>query len=254
MDTLPINAIKKIYQETDIHELEAFIKAFLVDERAGVKKLVQQSIKRIDAYNTELNRIAYMSFYERKYDHLDYICGIDEVGRGPLAGPVVTAAVILKKDTKLLYINDSKKLSEKMREKLFDKIMEEALAVNIGIESVETIDTINILQATYKAMKKAVDDLQIQPDILLVDAVTIPNMNINQLAIIKGDEKSISIAAASIIAKVTRDRMMKDYHELFPSYDFDKNKGYGSMAHIEALKKIGPCSIHRRSFIKNIVS
>ncbi|PKM66270.1 MAG: ribonuclease HII [Firmicutes bacterium HGW-Firmicutes-2] len=254
MDTLPINVIRKIYQETDIHELESFIKMFLEDERAGVKKLIQQSIKRIEAYKTELNRTAYMSTYERKYDHLEYICGIDEVGRGPLAGPVVTAAVILKKDTKLLYINDSKKLSEKMREILYEQIMEEAIAVSIGLESVETIDTINILQATYKAMKKAVNGLQFKPDMLLVDAVTIPDIDINQLSIIKGDEKSISIAAASIIAKVTRDRMMKDYHELFPAYDFDKNKGYGSMAHIEAIKKVGPCSIHRRSFIKNFIS
>jgi ribonuclease HII len=137
---------------------------------------------------------------------------------------------------------------------LYDQIMEEAIAVSIGLESVETIDTINILQATYKAMKKAVNGLKIQPDMLLVDAVTIPDINIKQLSIIKGDEKSISIAAASIVAKVTRDRMMKDYHELFSAYDFDKNKGYGSLAHTEAIKKVGPCSIHRRSFIKNFIS
>ncbi|MDF1616378.1 ribonuclease HII [Petrocella sp. FN5] len=254
MDTLPINTIKKIYKETDVYGLDAFIKRFKEDDRAGVKHLVDCSRKKIHAYNTELDRMERMRTYEYKYDHLEYICGIDEVGRGPLAGPVVTAAVILKKDTKLLYINDSKKLSEKMREMLYDQIMDEAIAVSIGLESVETIDSINILQATYKAMKKAVTNLNTKPDILLVDAVTIPDIKLKQLPIIKGDEKSISIAAASIIAKVTRDRMMKDYHEIFPAYDFDKNKGYGSTRHIEAIKKVGPCSIHRRSFIKNFVT
>jgi len=254
METLPINAIKAIYKETDIYALDTFIKCYEEDDRFGVKHLLEQARKKIDAYKLELDRMSRMCSYEQKYGHLECICGIDEVGRGPLAGPVVTAAVILKKDTKLLYINDSKKLSEKMRERLYDQIMNEAIAVSIGLESVETIDTINILQATYKAMKKAVNGLEIQPDILLVDAVTIPDVKIKQLSIIKGDEKSISIAAASIIAKVTRDRMMQDYHELFPAYDFDKNKGYGSLTHIEAIKKVGPCSIHRKSFIKNFVS
>ncbi len=253
MNTLPINTIKEIYKKTDIHALDAFINRFQEDDRAGVKYLVDCSRKKIQAYNQELDRMSRMRLYEQKYDHLDFICGIDEVGRGPLAGPVVTAAVILEKDTKLLYINDSKKLSEKMREMLYHQIMDEAIAVSIGIESVETIDTINILQATYKAMQKAVNGLEVQPDILLVDAVTIPDIDITQHAIIKGDEKSISIAAASIIAKVTRDRMMKDYHELFPAYDFDKNKGYGSFTHIEAIKKVGPCFIHRKSFIKNFI-
>jgi ribonuclease HII len=175
------------------------------------------------------------------------------VGRGPLAGPVVTAAVILKKDTKLLYINDSKKVSEKMRERLYDEIMDEAIAVGIGIVDVHRIDAINILNATLEAMTKAVTALQVRPELLLVDAVTIPNMEIPQIGIVKGDEKSISIAAASIIAKVTRDRMMVNYHELFPEYGFDAHKGYGVAAHIEVLKHIGPCSIHRRSFIKNFV-
>ena len=171
------------------------------------------------------------------------------MGRGPLAGPVVAGAVILPKDCNILYINDSKKLSEKKREELYDIIMEQAVATGIGMVGPGRIDEINILQATYEAMREAIHNLSVTPDILLNDAVTIPEVPIRQIPIIKGDAKSISIGAASIIAKVTRDRLMVEYDKVMPEYGFASNKGYGSKEHIEALKKYGPSPIHRRSFI-----
>ena len=192
-----------------------------------------------------------MRVYARRYRERGTLCGIDEVGRGPLAGPVVAGAVILPEDCEILYLNDSKKLSEKKRELLYDEIMEKAIAVGIGAVSPERIDEINILQATYEAMRIAISRLSVRPDLLLNDAVTIPQVDIPQVPIIKGDAKSASIAAASIIAKVTRDRMMVQYEDLYPGYEFASNKGYGSARHIAALKEIGPCPIHRRSFIKN---
>ena len=183
-----------------------------------------------------------------------YIAGVDEVGRGPLAGPVVAAAVVLPEDFNVVGVDDSKKLSEKKREELYDVIMEQALSVGVGIVSPERIDEINILQATYEAMREAVGKLSYRPDVLLNDAVIIPELTIPQEKIIKGDAKSLSIAAASVIAKVTRDRMMKAYHELFPEYGFEKHKGYGSKEHIEMIQKIGPCAIHRRSFLTHFIS
>lgn len=216
------------------------------------KELEKQEKQRLKL-EAERNRLFEMSAYEREYSDMQYICGIDEVGRGPLAGPVVACAVILPKDVEILYVNDSKKLSEKKREALYDEIMEKAVAVGIGMESPEVIDEINILQATYKAMRKAINNLSVKPDILLNDAVTIPEVDIKQVPIIKGDAKSISIAAASIVAKVTRDRMMVEYDSEYPGYGFASNKGYGSPAHIEALKKMGKTPIHRNSFIGNFV-
>ena len=199
-------------------------------------------------------RLEYMLMFERKYyKTCNFVCGIDEAGRGPLAGPVVAAAVILPKNHKIAYLNDSKQLSEKKREELFDKIMSEALAVGVGIVSPKRIDEINILQATYEAMRGAINQLKIQPEILLNDAVIIPEVKIPQEKIIKGDAKSLSIAAASIIAKVTRDRMMKDYHELFPEYGFNKHKGYGSKEHIQSIQQYGPSPIHRRTFITHFI-
>jgi len=201
----------------------------------------------------ELERIEALREYEKQYDYCEFICGIDEAGRGPLSGPVVAGAVILPKGCKILYVNDSKKLSEKRREELFDVIMKEAISVGVGIISPGRIDEINILQATYEAMREAIQKLTITPDILLNDAVTIPRIDIAQVPIIKGDAKSLTIGAASIIAKVTRDRMMIEYADIFPEYGFEKHKGYGTAAHIQALKEFGPCPIHRRSFIKNFV-
>lgn len=207
--------------------------------------------KQQEKLQKELERLETMRIYEKEYASCKHICGIDEVGRGPLAGPVVAGAVVLPSDVQILYLNDSKKLSERKRELLYDEIMEKALAVGIGMASPARIDEINILQATYEAMREAVGKLDPAPDLLLNDAVTIPGVEIRQVPIIKGDAKSISIGAASIVAKVTRDRLMEQYADVFPEYDFASNKGYGSAAHIAALKEYGPTPIHRHSFIKN---
>lgn len=209
--------------------------------------------KQQEKLEKELARLKAMSVYEEQYASCSYICGIDEVGRGPLAGPVVAGAVILPKDHTILYLNDSKKLSEKKRELLYDEIMEQAVATGIGMVGPARIDEINILQATYEAMRMAIENLQVKPDVLLNDAVTIPEVEIPQVPIIKGDAKSISIAAASIIAKVTRDRLMKEYDQVIPGYDFAGNKGYGSKAHLEGLRRLGPSPIHRRTFIRNYI-
>lgn len=217
------------------------------------KREEEKLLKQKEKLEKELFRLKEMSAYEEEYASYQYICGVDEVGRGPLAGPVVAGAVILPKDEMILYLNDSKKLSEKKRELLYDEIMEKAVATGIGMVSPERIDEINILQATYEAMRQAIERLNVKPDILLNDAVTIPQVEIKQVPIIKGDAKSISIAAASIIAKVTRDRLMKEYDNILPGYDFASNKGYGTKAHIEGLKKLGPSPIHRKTFIKNFV-
>lgn len=215
-------------------------------------KKEEQELKRQAKLEKERARIEAMKVYEKENESHGWICGIDEVGRGPLCGPVVASAVILPKDCQILYLNDSKKLSEKKREELYDVIMAEAVAVGIGMASPERIDEINILQATYEAMRQAIGSLKVKPAVLLNDAVTIPEVEIPQIPIIKGDAKSVSIAAASIIAKVTRDRMMVEYDRIYPGYDLASNKGYGTKVHMEALKTIGPCEIHRRSFIKNI--
>ncbi len=218
------------------------------------KREEERRRKQQEKLEKEMERIKGMSVYETEHSDCTYICGIDEVGRGPLAGPVVAGAVILPKDEPILYLNDSKKLSEKKREQLYDEIMEKAVAVGIGMVSPARIDEINILQATYEAMREAISKLAVKPDLLLNDAVTIPEVEIRQIPIIKGDAKSVSIAAASIVAKVTRDRLMAEYDGVIPGYDFAKNKGYGTKAHIEALKSQGASPIHRRTFIKNFVS
>lgn len=216
-------------------------------------KKEEQELKRQAKLEKERARIETMKVYEKEYESHGWICGIDEVGRGPLCGPVVASAVILPKDCQILYLNDSKKLSEKKREELYDVIMEQAVAVGVGMASPQRIDEINILQATYEAMRQAISSLKVKPAVLLNDAVTIPEVEIPQIPIIKGDAKSVSIAAASIIAKVTRDRMMVEYDRIYPGYDLASNKGYGTKVHMEALKTVGPCEIHRRTFIKNII-
>lgn len=201
----------------------------------------------------ERQRLEGMREFENKYSDLGAVAGIDEAGRGPLAGPVVAAAVILPKDIFLPFLNDSKKVTEKRRDVLFDQIKQEAIAYGIGIASNALIDEINILQATYEAMREAISKLNKTPDILLVDAVHIPDINIKQVGIVKGDAKSVNIAAASILAKVTRDRLMLEYDKIYPEYGFASNKGYGTAKHIEALKAYGACDIHRRTFIGNFV-
>lgn len=253
MEEKKIGIIKEELKETKDSQLQAFIEQYEKDERSGVVKIVEQAKKRLQKIEAEIERTEALKKYEKEYADCGYICGIDEVGRGPLAGPVVACAVILPKDCDILYINDSKKLSAAKREELYDVIMEKAVAVGIGMASPQRIDEINILQATYEAMREAISKLSVKPDILLNDAVTIPGVDIRQVPIIKGDAKSISIGAASIVAKVTRDRLMVDYDKILPEYGFASNKGYGSAEHIEALKNIGPSPIHRASFIKNFV-
>lgn len=248
-----ISEIKEVLDNTAPEKLSEFICEFENDERAGVKVLVKKADKRIHDYKTELERTYALQFFERKYSNYQYICGIDEVGRGPLAGPVVAGAVILPKNCDILYINDSKKLTASKREALAEIILEKAVSATTALVSPEYIDEVNILQATYEAMRKAIASLEVEPDILLNDAVNIPGIRVKQVPIIKGDAKSISIGAASIIAKVTRDAMMVEYDKIYPQYDFATNKGYGSQKHIEALKKYGPCPIHRKSFIKNLI-
>ena len=203
-------------------------------------KKEESAMKRALKLEAEKARVEQMCEYEKEYGVYSYICGIDEAGRGPLAGPVVAGAVILPKDCRILYINDSKKLSAKKREELFDIIK-------------ARIDEINILQATYEAMRSAINNLNPSPDILLNDAVTIPKVDIKQVPIIKGDAKSISIAAASVLAKVTRDRIMEEYDKKYPEYGFAKHKGYGTKQHIQALEQFGASPIHRRTFITKFV-
>ena len=248
-----IQQIKEEFEQADTQMLSLLYEIYASDERSGVVSLISKYKKQEEKLEAEKRRMEDMYIYERKYADFQYICGIDEVGRGPLAGPVVAGAVILPKDCDILYLNDSKKLSEKMRESLYDEIMEKAVATGIGIVGPNIIDEINILQATYEAMRIAIGKLKVRPDLLLNDAVKIPEVDIRQVPIIKGDAKSASIAAASIIAKVTRDRLMAQYDEVLPGYGFASNKGYGSAEHIAALKKHGPTPIHRRSFIGNFI-
>ena len=212
-----------------------------------MRKLTEEKLQ------AELERLEKMKEFERQYEDHILVCGIDEAGRGPLAGPVVAGAVILPRACEILFLNDSKKLSEKRREALFEEIQEKASAFAVGVVGADRIDEINILQATYEAMRLAISELGAEPEVLLNDAVTIPGITLSQVPIVKGDAKSVSIAAASIMAKVTRDHMMEEYDKLFPEYGFAKHKGYGTAAHINALKEFGPCPIHRRSFIKNFV-
>ena len=248
----PITEIKKELEECMLQELPLKMQKYGQDERKGVQNLLTRCVRRLEEEKKEQQRLEQLLEYERN-DFCSYICGIDEAGRGPLAGPVVAGAVILPRDCKIRYLNDSKKLSASRRDALYDEILETAVAVGVGMASPARIDEINILQATYEAMRQAVGSLSVQPDILLNDAVTIPGITTVQVPVIKGDAKSMSIAAASIIAKVSRDRLMTEYDKLMPEYGFAGHKGYGSAAHMEALKKYGPSPIHRKTFINHII-
>ncbi len=247
-----ISAVKEELQAAEETMLPSFISKYGEDGRAGVQNLVRQAKKKLERLEKERARMETLKQYERQYGAAGYICGIDEAGRGPLAGPVVAGAAILPKDCGILGINDSKQLSEKKREELYSVILEEAVAVGIGMASPQRIDEINILMATYEAMRQAIQNLSVVPDILLNDAVCIPQVEIPQVPIIRGDAKSISIGAASIIAKVARDRLMEEYDKVMPEYGFARHKGYGTSEHIEAIRVYGPSSIHRQSFLKNI--
>ena len=255
---MKIQEIKAAYQALDPDDepmLQQFIHTYGTDARSGVQTLVEQTKKKLVQLEAEYVRSEKMLAFERKYHAMGsrYICGIDEVGRGPLAGPVVACAVILPEDEMLLHLNDSKQVPRKKREILYDIIREKAVAYGIGVVSEKRIDEIKILQATYEAMRMAIANLKVQPDLLLNDAVRIPEVDIKQVPIIKGDTLSASIAAASIVAKVTRDRMMVEYDKVYPGYDFASNMGYGSAKHYAGLVKLGPCEIHRRTYIKEYV-
>ena len=248
-----ISEIKREFEQTGELELPALFAQYESDARNGVTALIARYRKQLAKLSAERERLEQMRCYEHQYEQQGLVCGIDEAGRGPLAGPVVAAAVILPKNCEILYLNDSKQLTEKRRETMFDEIKEKAVAYGIGMASPARIDEINILQATYEAMRQAIAQLNPQPQVLLNDAVRIPGVALQQVPIIKGDAKSLSIAAASVLAKVTRDRLMREYDALMPEYGFASNKGYGSAAHIEALQQYGPTLIHRRSFIGNFI-
>lgn len=206
----------------------------------------------------EIERLNILKQEELKlYDNpkIKYICGIDEAGRGPLAGPVVVGAVVMPKDSFIEGVNDSKKVSEKKREKLYDEITQNAIAWSVGIVDQKTIDEINILNATKLALKKALEGLSQRPDVIMVDALDkMDTLGIPYISVIKGDAKVYSISAASIIAKVTRDRIMREWDTVYPVYGFAKHKGYGTADHIKAIKENGPCMLHRESFIKNFIN
>ena len=248
-----VAAITQELQNCSEEALIALCSNLRTDPRKSVQLLAEKAMKRLEKEKKELERVQGMIDFEREIAGSTIYCGIDEAGRGPLAGPVVAAAVIMPRDGKIPYVNDSKQVSEKKREQLYEQILKEAVSYGVGIVDAKRIDEINILQATYEAMREAISKLSVKPDILLNDAVTIPGVSIRQVPIIKGDAKSISIGAASIVAKVTRDRLMVEYDKILPQYGFASNKGYGSAEHIKALQEVGPSPIHRASFIKNFV-
>lgn len=245
-----ITEIREELFNSKVQSLSNFISFYSNDERKGVKQLVKTAQIRLLDYENELKRVTQMSKFEREFSENGYICGVDEVGRGPLAGPVVAAAVIFPKDFVVPYVNDSKKLTESKREELYNLIICEAITFGIGSVDNEEIDKINILQATFKAMRQAISSLKVRPDIILVDGnKTIPELPIEQKAIVKGDSKSFSIAAASIVAKVLRDRYMKEMDTVYPMYDFKSNKGYPSSKHKKGIKDFGLSPLHRKTYI-----
>ncbi|MDU7966569.1 MAG: ribonuclease HII [Paeniclostridium sordellii] len=250
-----VKEINSIIENISTDEYLKYIDILKDDERKSVKNIAVKLAKKLDKIRAENERLEMINIFENEgYEKgFTYIGGIDEAGRGPLAGPVVAAVVVFKPGTKIEGINDSKKLSEAKRDELFEIIKEEALDYGIGIVQKDEIDEYNILNATYMAMKKAVNCLKQKPDYLLVDAAHIPDVDIEQKSIIKGDLKSISIAAASILAKVTRDSIMYEYDKMYPEYGFASHKGYGTDQHYKAIREHGITSIHRRSFLKNIL-
>ena len=255
MKNKSVKEIKEIVESLSTDEYLRYINILKDDERKSVQNIAIKMSKKLDNIRKEEERLNLINTYENEgYEKgYLYIGGIDEAGRGPLAGPVVASVVVFKPNTKIEGINDSKKLTEAKREELFDIIKEQALDYGIGIVNNEDIDRYNILNATYMAMKKALNCLKNKPDYLLIDATTIPGLDTHQNPIIKGDSKSISIAAASILAKVTRDNIMYQYDEVFPEYCFKSHKGYGTKEHYEAIEKYGITRIHRKSFLKNIL-
>ncbi|MFL8709273.1 ribonuclease HII [Clostridioides sp. GD02377] len=255
MQNKSVREIKEIIEILEVEKYMQYIELLRVDDRKSVQSLAIKLAKKLDNIRREEERLETINIFENEGYNKGYlyIGGIDEAGRGPLAGPVVASVVVFKKDTKIEGVNDSKKLSEAKRDELFEVIKKEALDYGIGIVNNEEIDEFNILNATYMAMKKAINCLKQAPDYLLVDAATIPGIDIAQNPIVKGDSKSISIAAASILAKVTRDSIMYQYDRVYPEYGFKSHKGYGTKEHYEAIEKHGITPIHRKSFLKNIL-
>ena len=255
----PVSAIRSEFEAAgeDYGLLSAFIESHSGDPRTGVRRMTASAGKQLSRLTAEADRVRSMHLYEKEIlaDYLTggFYCGVDEAGRGPLAGPVAAGAVIMPQESEIPWINDSKKLTPKMRSELYERIREEAVSWAVVMVEPERIDEINILQATYEAMRQAVQSLDPAPEALAADAVRIPGLHIPQMPVIKGDARCYSIAAASILAKVTRDRYMEEMDALYPEYGFSGNKGYGSADHIAALKKYGPCPIHRRSFIGHFV-
>ncbi len=247
---MTVNQIKEWFQKSECCLSPEDFLALAADPRKSIQNIIKRYEEKLLQRKREENRLEEMGFFEREMLQKGYqfIGGADEVGRGPLAGPVVSAAVILPPETKIPDINDSKKLSSQKREYLFEVIKDKAVSIGVGIVSVKDIDSLNILQATYMSMRYAVKQLNPQPQCLLLDALNVPGIDIEQKGIIKGDQKSISIAAASIVAKVTRDRMMLEIDEAYPQYGFANHKGYGTKQHLDALRKHGVCPIHRKSF------
>lgn len=239
--------------DTKKMELRHFILENEQDTRKGTVALLNQAEKKIRAIDQELDRVRGMMFLEKRFADHKEICGVDEVGRGPLAGPIFAGAVILPPGLIIPGLNDSKQVSARNRELLYDVILSNAVAVGVGMVSEKVIDEQGLEYANLEAMRRAVRELSVKPDMLLVDAKEIPDLDIPQFHLDKGDANSVSIAAASIVAKVTRDRLMKEYAEKYPEYGFDENAGYGTAAHVAALKKYGPCPIHRRLFLRKIL-
>ena len=252
-NSLTIKQISEIYANLTEEQLPEFIDRFSDEERTGVVSIVKKAEKKYERYKAEIKRIHNMKRYEDNLRNAGYkyIAGTDEVGRGPLCGPVVSCVVVMKAESEILYINDSKKLSKQMRNELYKKIVRDAVSIGIGVCSNKEIDRINILNATKASMQNALMKLSVKPEILLLDAITI-STDVVQKSFIKGDEKIYSIAAASIVAKVIRDRMMSEYSEKYPEYNLVGNNGYGTLEHIEAIKQYGLTPIHRRSFVNNI--
>ena len=249
----PISDIKNELSACKFEQLGEFISTYADDERSGVKSLVKKAEKRIEDFQKELERIEKMREFEHRYeDRYELICGVDEAGRGPFAGPIVAGAAILPKDTDILYLNDSKKLSEQKREELFIEIKEKAISYGVGIVSAARIDEIGVGKADFEAMRLAISQLSPQPNFALTDAFLIPELSIPQENIVKGDARSVSIAAASILAKVTRDHIMEELDEKYPMYGFKDHKGYGTQFHRDRITEYGPCPEHRMSFLKNM--
>jgi len=249
-----IQKIELEFKTCQNDELKELLSKYSSDSRGGVQKICEKYSKKLGKYYDELLRLKEISRYEDYYfdSGLKTVAGLDEVGRGPLAGPVVACCVVFKKGTIIEGVGDSKKLSEKSRNNIFWDIKRKALDIGMGVVDEKTIDKINIVNATKQAMKEAIDNLTIKPDVLLIDHMRLDDVDYVQESIVKGDEKCFSIGAASIMAKVMRDEMMYNYAKEYPEYHFDKNKGYGSREHFEALFQYGATPIHRESFLKKL--